>query len=168
MSNKKNESAPEAATTTNTNPTSPESTAPAKTPSETIIIAEDSAPNQKILQHLLMKLEYNVIACNNGLEAWAKLNDPSTNNVVAILSDMMMPEEGGMSLLKRVRESDKFSKLPFVLITAVSDKTQIIQAKKLNVNGYILKPMTFPRVTAKLKELFPNRKFPNVNTTVAA
>lgn len=129
---------------------------------ETIIIAEDSLPNQKILQHLLGKLGYNVIACNNGKEAWEKLNAPETKNVVAILSDMMMPIEDGMTFLKKVRESEKFKAFPFVLITAVSDKDLIVQAKHLKVNGYILKPVTFTRVTAKLKELFPNKKFPNL------
>jgi two-component system, chemotaxis family, chemotaxis protein CheY len=74
----------------------------------------------------------------------------------------MMPELDGMSLLKKVREDGKFKALPFVLITAVSDKDQIMEAKSMNVNGYILKPVTFHRVTAKLKELFPQRKFPNL------
>lgn len=129
---------------------------------ETIIIAEDSLPNQKILQHLLLKLDYDVIACNNGQIAWDKLHAPETKNVVAILSDMMMPELDGMSFLKNVRGDEKFKSLPFVLITAVSDKDQIMAAKSLEVNGYILKPVTFQRVTAKLKELFPNRKFPNL------
>ena len=131
-------------------------------PTETIVIAEDSIPNQKILQHLLVKLGYNVIACNNGKLAWEKLNDPETKNPVALLSDMMMPEMGGMELLKAVRESEKFNNLPFVLITAVSDKEQIVAAKLLKVNGYILKPVTFQRVTAKLKELFPNKSFPSI------
>jgi two-component system chemotaxis response regulator CheY len=129
---------------------------------EKIIIAEDSIPNQKILAHLITKLGYEVIACNNGAEGWAKLNDPATGPVAAILSDMMMPEEDGMTFLKKVRESEKFSQTPFVLITAVSDKDQIVAAKNLKVNGYILKPVTFQRVIAKLKELFPNKKFPNV------
>lgn len=129
---------------------------------EKIIIAEDSIPNQKILAHLLTKLGYEVIACNNGAEAWSKLNDPATGPVTAILSDMMMPEEDGMTFLKRVRESEKFAQTPFVLITAVSDKDQIVAAKNLKVNGYILKPITFHRVIAKLKELFPNKKFPDV------
>lgn len=129
---------------------------------ETIIIAEDSIPNQKILQHLLIKLGYEVVACNNGQLAWDKLNDPSVQNVVAILSDMMMPDLDGMSFLKKVRDTEKLKKLPFVLITAVSDKDQIIAAKGLNVNGYILKPVTFQKVLAKLKELFPHKKFPNL------
>lgn len=135
---------------------------PAAAPKETILIAEDSIPNQKILSHLLSKLGYEVIACANGAEAWAKLSEPEGEKIVAVLSDMMMPEMDGMTLLKKVRESEKFKALPFVLITAVSDRDHIILAKSLNVNGYILKPVTFPRVTAKLQEIFPNKKYPKI------
>jgi two-component system chemotaxis response regulator CheY len=135
---------------------------PTKESKETIVIAEDSLPNQKILQHLLLKLGYEVIACNNGQEAWNRLSHPNTKNVVAILSDMMMPELDGMSLLKKVRTSEAYKSLPFVLVTAVADKDNIKNARDLQVNGYILKPVTFQRITAKLKELFPQKKFPNL------
>lgn len=129
---------------------------------ETIVIAEDSIPNQKILQHLLLKIGFEVVACNNGQVAWEKLNDSSVQNVVAVLSDMMMPELDGMGLLQKVRESENMKNLPFVLITAISDKDQIIAAKNLKVNGYILKPVTFQKVLTKLKELFPHKKFPSL------
>ena len=131
-------------------------------PKETVLIAEDSLPNQKILQHLLVKLGYDVVACNNGAEAWEKLHDPETKNFVAILSDMMMPEMDGLSLLKKVRSDEKFQAIPFVFISAISDKDQIIAAKALKVNGYILKPVTFQKILNKMKELFPQRIFPKV------
>lgn len=129
---------------------------------EKIIIAEDSLPNQKILQHLLTKLGYEVLACNNGLEAWNKLTSEEGKGVVAIISDLMMPEEDGLTFLKKVREHATFSALPFVLVTAVSDKDHIVQAKNLKVNGYVLKPVTFQRVQGKLQELFPHKKFPKL------
>ncbi|MCB0362986.1 MAG: response regulator, partial [Bdellovibrionales bacterium] len=84
------------------------------------------------------------------------------DNLVAILSDIMMPNMDGLGLLKHVREDSNYQEIPFVLITAVSDKDYIIQAKSLNVNGYILKPVTFQRVTTKLKELFPAKEFPKL------
>ncbi len=129
---------------------------------ETIIIAEDSLANQKILHHLLIKLGYNVIACNNGKEAWEQLNQTPPGAVVAIVSDLMMPEEDGLTFLKKVRESERFQTLPFVLVTAISDKEQIVAAKNLKVSGYILKPVTFQRVVGKLKELFPQKQYPNI------
>lgn len=129
---------------------------------EYILIAEDSPPNRKILAHLLKKLDYEVIECVDGQEAWDKLLKENRINLVAILSDIMMPNLDGIGLLKCVREQSSYKDIPFILITAVSDKDYIVQAKNLNVNGYILKPVTFQRVTSKLKELFPKKKFPQI------
>lgn len=128
---------------------------------ETIVIAEDSPPNRKILAHLLEKLGFKVVACENGEVAWNALSGEHSN-AVAVISDIMMPAMDGIQLLRNVRQSETLSKLPFVLVTAISEKEYIVQAKELNVNGYILKPVTFQRVTSKLKELFPQRTFPNI------
>ena len=126
---------------------------------ECIVVAEDSPPNRKILVHLLEKLGYEVVSCEDGKMAWDKINSDETKNVVAILSDIMMPNMDGLELLKSCRGDDRFKDIPFVLITAVSDREYILEAKELQVNGYILKPVTFQRVTTKLKELFPEKKF---------
>src|SRR6056297_1781706 len=122
---------------------------------ELIIVAEDSPPNRKILVHLLEKLGYEVEGYENGAKAIQALKDESKGNLVAILSDIMMPEMDGIEFLKEIRSNDSTKDLPFVLITAVSDKEYIVEAKAHQVNGYILKPVTFDRVTNKLKELFP-------------
>ena len=131
-------------------------------PKDTIIIAEDSPPNRKILAHLLEKLGFNVCACENGQEAWDKLQEGKLHRVVAVISDIMMPQMDGITFLRLVRADEKFKDLPVVLVTAVSEKDYIVQAKELNVHGYILKPVTFQRVTNKLKELFPTRQFPTL------
>ena len=123
---------------------------------ECIVVAEDSPPNRKILVHLLEKLGYEVESCEDGKKAWERLESGELKNVVAILSDIMMPNMDGLQLLKNVRGHATFSSLPFVLITAVSDREYIMQAKEHKVNGYILKPVTFQRVTSKLKEIFPD------------
>ncbi|HAG92345.1 MAG TPA: response regulator [Bdellovibrionales bacterium] len=132
------------------------------TPKERILVAEDSAPNRKILCHLLEKLGYEVLSYDNGSLAWNALCEEENQNVVAIISDIMMPEMSGIDLLKNVRGDEKLKDLPFVLVTAVQEKEYIIEAKAQKVNGYILKPVTFQRVTSKLQELFPNKKFPNL------
>lgn len=129
---------------------------------ETIIIAEDSPPNRKILAHLLNKLGYEVIACEDGAKGWEEYSSGKHENVVAVISDIMMPNMDGIEFLKSVRGSDKNPEIPFILVTAVSERDYIVEAKKMRVNGYILKPVTFQRVTAKLSELFPTKTFPKV------
>ena len=129
---------------------------------ETIVIAEDSPPNRKILEHLLLKLGYNVIACEDGSKAWEELKGQNIENLAAVISDIMMPNMDGIELLKNIRGMEAYNELPVLLVTAVSDRDYIVEAKSLNVNGYILKPVTFQRVLAKLKELFPNKHFPKL------
>ena len=126
-----------------------------------IVVAEDSSPNRKILVHLLEKLGFGVDSFENGKEAWDFLNGDA-KDIKAIISDIMMPEMDGIEFLKEVRESDKYKEIPFVLVTAVSDKNYILEAKKLKVNGYILKPVSFNKVSAKIKDLFPEVKIPNI------
>jgi len=109
--------------------------------------------------HLLNKLGYEVESCEDGAQAWEKLSSGELNNVVAILSDIMMPNLDGVELLKNVRAHETLKDLPFILITAVSDREYIMEAKENNVSSYILKPVTFQRVTSKLKEIFPDKKF---------
>lgn len=133
--------------------------APAVTSKDTILIAEDSSTNRKILAHLLQGLGFDVIDCENGEEAWSKLNDPATQPVSCLLSDVVMPKMDGIQLLRNVRGDQRVQDLPVILITGVSEKESITQAKELKVNGYILKPVTFQNVTAKLKEIFPQRIF---------
>lgn len=130
---------------------------------EKILIAEDSPPNRKILAHLLEKLGFEVVACEDGQEALNKLKEEEHKDVVAIISDIMMPNVDGIQLLQTVRNSEApWKDIPFILVTALSDKDHIVKAKGLNVNGYILKPVTFQRVSSKLQEIFPDKQFPKL------
>jgi two-component system chemotaxis response regulator CheY len=126
---------------------------------ELIIVAEDSAPNRNILVHLLTKLGFEVQAFEDGKQAWDYLNNDKPESVAVIISDIMMPNMDGMDLLKKIREESHIKEVPFIFVTAVSDRENIMQAKSLHVNGYILKPVTFQRVTQKLQQLFPEKVF---------
>lgn len=129
---------------------------------EYIIVAEDSPPNRTILVLLLKKLGFKVIECEDGDVAWKLLEENKDKNVVAVISDLMMPNMDGMELLRRVRNDQRFAEMPFVLVTAVSDKDYIFEAKNLRVHGYMLKPVTFRRVSEKIQQLFPEKKFPHL------
>lgn len=129
---------------------------------EVIVLAEDSPPNRKILTHLLEKMGFKVIACENGQEALNALTSSPDNSIKVLLSDIMMPTMDGLELLRQVRANDKYKDLPVVLITAVSEKDYIERARAMNVSGYILKPVTFQRVFEKMKALFPQKEFPKI------
>lgn len=129
---------------------------------ETIIVVEDSKPNRVILCNLLKKLGYNVLEATNGFVALEQLEIVSRDHskkLVAILSDIMMPDMDGITLLREIRNKKETESLPFVFITAMADKTSIMQAKDLKATGYLLKPVSMERVLKLLNEVFPGRTF---------
>jgi DNA-binding response OmpR family regulator len=57
-----------------------------------------------------------------------------------IVSDLMMPNMDGFDLLRAVRGDAHFKKLPFVLLSARSDASDLQQAFSLGANDYLIKP----------------------------
>ena len=129
---------------------------------EYIVVAEDSPPNRTILTLLLRKLGFNVLECEDGQIAWDAIDKNRDKKIVAVVSDIMMPNMDGMELLRRTRGDGQFAKLPFVFVTAVSEKDYIFEANSLSAQGYILKPVTYKRVAQKIQELFPEKKLPSL------
>ena len=129
---------------------------------EYIVVAEDSPPNRTILVLLLKKLGFKVLECEDGKIAWDLMQKSRDKNVVAVISDIMMPNMDGLGLLRKIRNDKQFSELPFVFVTAVSEKDYIFEAKNLGVSGYILKPVTSKRVTQKIQEIFPKKNLPSL------
>ena len=88
---------------------------------DTILLVEDNPALQQFIQSILAPY-YNVIVTNNGLEALEKLSRipklRDGTNCQLILSDIMMPEMDGFTLLEKVKSDDKFCSIPFILLTA--------------------------------------------------
>lgn len=126
-----------------------------------IIVAEDSTVNRKILVNILQKMGFKVSEFENGKLAWEVFKNSPNGTFSAVFSDIMMPEMDGLQFLNCVRNESSSKDIPFVLLTAISDKDSIIQAKANNVNGYLLKPVSYDKVKKKVSEFFPTLKLPS-------
>jgi two-component system chemotaxis response regulator CheY len=62
-----------------------------------------------------------------------------------------MPEMTGLDLLKKVRETEQTSKLPFIMLTAESESQQVLAAVQAKVSNYVVKPFTSAQILEKLK-----------------
>lgn len=125
-----------------------------------LYVVEDSVPNRKILSHYLRMYGFEVIEFEDGQEALDALNKNSeSENVLAIFSDLMMPNLDGLGLLKEVRALESSAQsVPFVFISAVLDGDQVMEAMQLGIKDYLLKPITKEKVEEKLNEIFPDQE----------
>ncbi len=124
-----------------------------------VMVVEDSLPNQNIMVLTFRKMGFEVECFSNGLDAWKRL-EGEPEGWAFIFCDYMMPEMDGLQLLRNVRGLEKTKDLPFFLVTAMSDKDVVMNAKNLKVSGYVVKPIAYAKILAKVQPLYPERKFP--------
>ena len=120
----------------------------------TLLFAEDNTDLRNYISNILSEV-YNVAAFADGKQAWDHLQE---NKYDIILSDIMMPEMDGITLLEKVRSSEKLKNIPFVFLTAKSSKHTKIQAFNIGLDDYVVKPFEEEELLARLHALYTNYK----------
>lgn len=67
-----------------------------------------------------------------------------------ILSDINVNDENSLEFIEKVREVDK--KIPIIIISAYTDKNYLLQATKLKLTDYLIKPINFDQLIEALKK----------------
>jgi two-component system chemotaxis response regulator CheY len=75
----------------------------------------------------------------------------SNAKVHFIISDLQMPGGTGIDFLKFVRASNQFKNLPFLILSGVNDKNQILEAISNGVSGYLFKPWDDRTIESKIE-----------------
>ena len=115
-----------------------------------ILVIDDMMMARMLARRALNDLGYNnIVEAIDGEEGWKTLE--SEDDIGLIISDWNMPHLSGFDLLKRVRADHRFQKIPFMMITAEGDATQIQAALQEGVDGYLTKPLDFTLFKAKLE-----------------
>ncbi len=129
------------------------------TEKDTILLVEDNPSLQEFIQSILTPF-YNVIVTNNGVEALKWLNEPSTVHRLpsTVLSDVMMPEMDGFTLLEQVKASDDFCSIPFILLTARADIQDKLHGLRIGVDDYMTKPFEVEELLLRIRNLIANSK----------
>lgn len=125
-------------------------------PSTKILIVDDMMTMRKLVKKNLAAMGFSAFEeADDGQKAWAKLNEHT--DITLIVSDWNMPNCTGLDLLKRVRSDSRFKTLPFVLLTAEGEVSQIKEALTAGVDNYILKPFTPESLKEKLEQTHKKR-----------
>ncbi len=103
--------------------------------SPTILIVDDNEINIDILLGALNK--YDIIAALSGKEA---LDIVKKEKVDLILLDIMMPTLDGYEVCKILKNSDKYSNIPIIFLTAKNETDDIKKGFEYGAIDYIVKP----------------------------
>ncbi len=118
-----------------------------------ILVVDDFSTMRRIVRNILRQLGMNnVVEADDGVAAWDVLNREKIDFVV---SDWNMPNMTGIELLRKVRESEEFADLPFLMVTAEAQQENILEAVQAKVSNYIVKPFTADTMKQKIDKIFP-------------
>ncbi len=117
-----------------------------------ILVVEDNTDLRFYLSQILSP-HFQVKAVRNGEEALNYLHAPTQGYPVLIISDWMMPMMNGFDLLGKMRETPKFSSLPFIMLTARADLKDKLKALRIGVDDYLVKPFVEEELLARVDNL---------------
>ncbi len=107
-----------------------------------ILIVDDSETMRAVIKRTIGMTGIGIgelLEAGNGKEALDVLADAWVD---VVLSDINMPEMGGVELLKTMKSDEVLRNLPVIFISTESSNTRMDEAKALGVAAYVTKPFT--------------------------
>lgn len=116
-----------------------------------ILVVEDEEETRKLVCRILRRLSFgpfvNTMEAKNGAQALSIIEHGAVD---VILADWRMPEMSGLDLLKEIRQKTKSKEIPVIMLTAVAQREEVMEAIQAGVTGYILKPFTVQALEEKI------------------
>jgi two-component system alkaline phosphatase synthesis response regulator PhoP len=107
-----------------------------------ILVVEDEAPIQELLQFNLERKKYRVKVVDSGEEAMSVASQFQPD---LILLDIMLPGADGLEVCKRLKADPKTNRIPIIMLTALCEEADIVTGLELGADDYVTKPFS-PRV----------------------
>ncbi|OGR08465.1 MAG: hypothetical protein A2511_16110 [Deltaproteobacteria bacterium RIFOXYD12_FULL_50_9] len=122
-----------------------------------ILITEDSAIQAEKLRRVLAFAGYSVVVAKNGVEGLLKARELKPQLVV---SDINMPGMNGFELCRHIKSDTNISATPVILLTSLSDPTDVISGLECGADNFIVKPYDEGHLLARIKHILLNRELP--------
>ncbi len=115
---------------------------------KTLLLVDDRPENLDLLISLLEKYNINIIVATSGEQGLERLQHTRPD---IILLDIMMPGIDGYEVCRRLKESDEYSQIPIILMSALDDPVDKVKGLELGAVDYITKPYKVEEVFARIK-----------------
>ena len=119
-----------------------------------ILIVDDQEENRYLLKVILAAEDYVIDEAREGAEA---LEKGRQNPPDLVISDLLMPQMDGYTLLRHWKADERLKQVPFIVFTATyTDPDDARLAMSLGADAFILKPCEPEELLARLREVQAN------------
>lgn len=118
-----------------------------------IFLVDDSVTMLMSVKATLEMNGFKVETAGDGVQALNKLKGGVKPDL--IITDINMPNMGGMELIKNVRVLPGFRFTPILTLTTESNAAKRDEGKKLGATGWLVKPVSGPDLVKVIKQVLP-------------
>lgn len=113
-----------------------------------IYIVEDDTAIKELESYALINSEFSV----EGFERGKELFDALTIKIPAlILLDIMLPDEDGIHILKKIRSTMAYRDIPIIMVTAKTTEIDAVKSLDMGADDYITKPFGVMELVSRVK-----------------
>jgi response regulator RpfG family c-di-GMP phosphodiesterase len=116
-----------------------------------ILVVDDSTLVRHSVSDALTQAGFRVATANNGRDAMQWLADNGAPDL--IISDIEMPQMGGMELLTTIKRHPQWHSIPFLVMTSMADQGTIRRLYRAGAASYVPKPFNAPHLVHTAEKL---------------
>jgi two-component system, response regulator len=120
-----------------------------------LLLVEDSADDRELTVIGLRDagISNPIEIARDGQEALEYLSEPTRPLPALVLLDLKLPRISGLDVLARLREQERTSLLPVVVLTSSNEESDRLRSYGAGANAYVCKPVEFGEFAQAIKAL---------------
>ena len=115
-----------------------------------VLVVDDSRTVRNLVTHALEEAGFKVITAENGKQALKRIDEQRPD---LIISDVDMPEMNGIDFCKTLHADPSLAVIPFVIMSANSDRSMMRRLLYLGAAGYLVKPFNLEQIVITVERL---------------
>lgn len=113
-----------------------------------VYIVEDDSAIKELESYALINSDFEVKAFERAKELYSALDDKMPN---LIILDIMLPDEDGLSILKKLRGAPLYKNVPIIMVTAKTSEIDAVKGLDMGADDYITKPFGVMELVSRVK-----------------
>ena len=114
------------------------------------LVVDDSKLSQKVIKNLLVSKGVKVTVADDGKEASRLIRD-NIDKIDFVITDLVMKRMDGYELCKYIRRNLGLTSIPIIVLSAVSERSMLIDLFKVGITDYLMKPFIKEEFLARVK-----------------
>ena len=120
-----------------------------------IYYVEDDTSIRELVLYALKTAEFQVMGFENAASFYKRMKEQQPD---LILLDIMLPDEDGISIVKKMREDARLSDVPVILVTAKGTEIDKVRGLDAGADDYIAKPFGILEMISRVKAVLRRSK----------